>query len=297
MKHSRGQIKAKVDRIQTLPTMAKVGMRVIELASSQEVSMADLSRAIHQDASFAARVLKIANSPFYGMPRQVDSLQLALVILGLNEIQNIALGLSVFNVIRNMNSHPTRNREQFWLHSAGCGIVARILARALGLHAEGTDFAAGLLHDIGKIVIDEFFGEEFDLIHEKAATKNVCVLEAEEEVLGESHAHIGGWLAEKWQLPDILCGAIMCHHDSAKAPAGTFVKDPKIAALSYVAEGFCGCHEIGWDGDSRACDMKSPDAWDILLAGQSKRTRADIDAILEETLQAYRETRPQMLWE
>ncbi len=280
-----------------MPTIAKIGARVIELASSPDVSMHDLSQAIHQDPSLAARVLKVANSPFYGMPRQVDSLQLALVILGLTEVQNIALSLSVFNIVKNMNSHVTYNREQFWLHSTGCGIVAKILAHALGLRNEGTDFAAGLLHDMGKIVIDEFFADESHLIHEKMTNRRVCMLDAEVEVLGESHAPVGGWLARRWRLPDTLCDGITHHHDSQGSLPAQSIKDPKLAALSYVAEGFCGRHEIGWDGDGNTCDVKSREAWDVLLSGHKKHTWKDVDKILEQALQTYRETRPHMLWE
>ncbi|UCD57464.1 MAG: HDOD domain-containing protein [Candidatus Hydrogenedentota bacterium] len=297
MTYSREELKSVVETIENLPTISKVGMKILELASDPEVSMSELSEAIHQDPSLAARVLKVANSPFYGMSRQVDSLQLALVILGINEVRNVALGLSLFNVVKSLSSHVTYDREKFWLHSAGCGIVSRILGRKLGFREEGTDFIVGLLHDVGKIIIDEYFGTEFNLIFNKTLAHETTMLEAEREFLGGSHDQVGGWVAEKWRLPETLCDAILYHHDLPLAEPWTTAKDPRLVSLSYVAEAFCEHYEVGWDGDTGYCDVRNWNAWEVLLSGQENYARDDIGVILNETLQAFSEARPHMLWE
>ena len=170
MSYSRNEIESVVERIRHLPTLPKVAMQIIDLASDPEVSMDELSRAIHQDPSLAASVLKVANAPFYGISRRVDSLQLALVILGLADVRNIALGVTILNVIRDLNPNEAYYGEKFWVHCAGCGIVARILGRKLNLRSEGADFIVGLLHDMGKIVIDEHFDSKFVFLFNKAFT-------------------------------------------------------------------------------------------------------------------------------
>ena len=295
MTYSDKEIRSVVERIQQLPTLPKVGMTILEFASDPEISMEELSRSIHQDPSLAARVLKVANSPFYGMSRQVDSLRLALVILGLNEVRNIAIGITIFNVIRDLSSNVTYDREKFWIHSAGCGVVARIIGRKLSLGGEGTDFIAGLLHDMGKIIIDEYFGDDFKLIFEKTRTYGIPMLEAERAVLGESHEHIGQWLAEKWRLPETLCEAIFYHHESPSPESCAAVKAPDLVALSYIAEAFCDRYEIGWDGDSGYNDLKNRKVWEVLLSQQDEYTIDDVDTLLAETYQAFRQARPYLL--
>jgi putative nucleotidyltransferase with HDIG domain len=291
MSYSRFELKLLVEKVQRISTITDAGMRIIELASDPEVSIDALSRAIHQEPSLAARVLRVANSPLYGMNRQVDSLEVALFILGLNEVRNIALGLSLFSTLKKMSSHVTYDRRQFWFHSAGCGAVARILGRKVGLQNDGTDFLAGLLHDVGKIIIDENFSDEFALIYEKTHFLKTPMLEAEREYLGESHEQVGAWLVDKWQLPESLRDAVMHHHDYSSGNGRRLVREPRLAALANIAESFCEHYGVGWDGDAACSRVKDIDVWQILLSGQSEYSVNDIDHILHETLQTFHQAR------
>jgi HD-like signal output (HDOD) protein len=269
--------------------LPELGMNILNLASDPEISMEDMAREIHQDPSLAARVLKVANSPFYGLSREVDSLRLALVILGLIDVRNIALGVMVFKVMDGMDTYSNYDREKFWTHSSGCAVAARILGRKLDLHTEGGDFTAGLLHDMGKIIIDEYFNEEFVQICGYSKEADTPMIEAEREVLGDSHERIAGWLAEKWSLPETLCEAIKYHYILPPPESGLVFQDPKTVALIYVAEAFCDANNVGWDGDSGCNDIKNEIVWDILLSGQDKYSQNDIDAILDEVLDEFEE--------
>jgi HD-like signal output (HDOD) protein len=293
--HSEGEIRSVVERIQKLPTLPEIGVSILDLAADPEVSMEAMAEAINRDPSLAARVLKVANSPFYGMPRQVDSLQLALVILGLSEVRNIALGIMILKVIKGLDTHVTYDRDKFWTHSLGCGIAARILSRKLHLRNDGADFIVGLLHDTGKIIIDEYFSEDFLKIHDASMQSHCSMIEAEKRFLGESHERIGGWLAEKWRLPETLCEAIIHHHDLSLPGLERSLIDPRNAALAYLAEAFCGCHEVGWDGDAGCNEIKDERAWGLLLSGQDEYSYDDVDSILEETLQEFEDTPLQLL--
>jgi putative nucleotidyltransferase with HDIG domain len=290
MAYSTSELKHKVEKIQKLPTLSEVGLRIIQMASDPEISAAELSQVIQQDPSLAARLLKVANSPFYGMTRQVDSLQLALVILGLDEARNIALGLSLFEVIRKMDSHMSYDRRRFWFHCASCGAVARILARKVDFKADGVDFLAGLLHDLGKIIIDEYFRAEFTLIYGETITKRVPMLVAEREFLGNSHEKVGGWLVHKWRLPETLKDAITHHHDFFLKP-GPEVKDPKLVSLCYLSEAFCAEYGLGWDGDSGCTNVRESSAWNNLIPGEDGASEEVVERILIETLQSFNESR------
>jgi HD-like signal output (HDOD) protein len=224
------------------------------------------------------------------MPRQVDSLQLALVILGLREVRNIALGIMILKVIDGMNTDVTYDREKFWTHSLGCGVVAKIIGRKLELRNDGADFIVGLLHDMGKIIIDEYFSEDFLQIHDISMQRRCTMLDAEKRFLGESHERIAGWLAEKWRLPETLCEAIIHHHDLSFPGLERPLIDPRNAALAFIAEAFCGCHEIGWDGDAGCNEIKDKRAWGILLSGQDEYSYDDVDKLLEETLREFEDT-------
>ena len=287
---SEGEIRSIVERIQKLPTLPEVGMSILNVAGDPEISMDEISDVINRDPALAARVLKVANSPFYGMPRQVDSLQLALVILGLSEVRNIALGIMILKIIDGMNSNVAYDREKFLTHSLGCGVVARILSRKLKLRNDGADFIVGLLHDMGKIIIDEYFSRQFEKIIDVSMQSHCAMIEAEKRFLGESHERIAGWLAEKWRLPEALCEAIVYHHDLSFPGLERSLIDPRNAALAFIAESFCGCHGIGWDGDAGLNEIKDERAWEFLLAGQDEYSYDDIDSILEETLREFEDT-------
>jgi HD-like signal output (HDOD) protein len=279
-----------VEKIQKLPTLPEIALNIMDLAASPDVSMDEMAREISRDPSLAARVLKVANSPFYGMPRQVDSLKLALVILGLNEIRNLALGIMIFKMMGSLDNHPNYNRKRFWTHSVGCAMAAKILSRKLGTPSGGADFVVGLLHDMGKIVIDEYFNPEYALIYEHSQRENVPMVNAEKKLLGESHEQIAGWLAEKWRLPETLCEAVTYHHSLTDSGSVTALKDPKTAAMAYIAEAFCDHNNVGWDGDSGCNDVKAKKVWNILLSGQTRYGMNDVDEILDDVLQEFRKT-------
>jgi putative nucleotidyltransferase with HDIG domain len=288
-------MRAAVESIEQLPTIPKLGMEIIELASRPEISMEELSDVIHQDPSLAARILKVANSSYYGAPRQIDSLKPALVMLGLNEVQNIALGITFFDVMKRLEPKLSHYRELFWHHCAACGFVARILSQKLNLQNKGKDFIAGLLHDIGKIVIDACFSNEFAHVFTETFKHNPPMREAEHEILGESHEQFGVFLAEKWHLPQAICDAISYHHTFPSFASSATIEDMQIVAVSYLSEALCEHFEIGWDGDFECSNIRNGTAWDVLLSGQDAHSSGDIDAIITETLERFKEAEPHLL--
>ena len=297
MSLNKQEIKTAIDNISNLPTIPKTGMRIIKLAADPDVSIEELSAAIQQDPSLAVRLLKVANSPFCGASRHIDSLQLAIVILGLKEVQNIILGITFFNILKSLDPELSHYREEFWFHSAACGMVARILCQKLGFKCAGADFIAGLLHDMGKIVIDVCFGGKFVPVFDKTFTHKPSIIEAESEILGQTHEKFGSQLADKWNLPKTLCDAIAYHHEFPSMTSFTPLRDPLIVALTYISEAFCEHYEIGWDGDFDGADLRNERAWDVLFGKRKTYTTSDIDSLITETLQVFKQARPHVLWE
>jgi HD-like signal output (HDOD) protein len=150
---------------------------------------------------------------------------------------------------------------------------------------------------MGKIAIDACFAGKFVTVFDETFSEDVSMLETEREILGETHEKFGGMLAQKWNLPTSLCDAVAYHHELPSMKSFAALENPRIVAISYLAEAFCQHYEIGWDGDSIECDLENARVWELLLKEQDVYTSRDIDIITTETMQVFKEARPHLLWE
>jgi len=254
--------------------------------SDPSSSMKDISRIIHQDPSLAAKILKIANSAFYGLRQEVTTLQLAMVVLGLKKLMNLVASISVFTVFPTRPGGKAIEREKFWLHSAGTGAISRILSRRMGLELEGEEFVAGLLHDIGKIVLDQYFHDEFVEILDKIE-RGESGLAAETAALGADHAEIGAWIAAHWRLPAALVAAIRFHHDPSRA-----AEHSRLAAIAATANLLAAKKGIGFYGEAPGADFRKSNGWFILekeSPGLRKVSGGEILNACDDEIKAARE--------
>lgn len=205
------KILAKLESRKDLPTIPATASAVLQSIDDPNASAASLARIIERDVSLTARVLAVANSPFYGLLRKVSTVELALVILGLSAVKEILLSLVVQRIFANMRTDLLDVRD-FWNYSVYCGSTARFLARKLGYRVAGEAFVAGLIHDIGILIIAQFLPKEFTEIRRIQNSGAISYNEAEQYVLGNSHNEVGLWFAERWNLPEQLRCAIYCHH-------------------------------------------------------------------------------------
>lgn len=206
-------IDATFDRIERLPTLPDISVRINELVNDPKASMRQMEAIIENDPLMSSTVLKVVNSSFYGMAKEISSLRLALVILGTREIKNLVLSLTVFRLFAETKFQQYFDYKQFWFHSAVTGQIAKSLAKNLQIQFEGADFVGGLIHDIGKIVLLQNVADEYlPLLKETTITGNpLWTLEMER--FGFHHGHVGGWLALQWRLPRRLVAAMMYHNE------------------------------------------------------------------------------------
>jgi len=209
----RLEVRGFLKKVERLPTLPGIAMKIIQTANNPKSAADDLSRIILSDLSLSAKVLKMVNSAYYGIRNKVSSVKQAIVILGFNTIKSLALSTAIMDKFGTSGNIEGFSRGAFWKHCLGVATTNKILARRLGLKEhEETYFMAGLLHDIGKVILDEYFHDDFlkVLVHMKMT--GLSFYAAELEVNGLTHAEIGGMLAGQWQLPEELVAAIRFHH-------------------------------------------------------------------------------------
>jgi len=216
-----------VQAVRDLPALPEVVVRVMRLAEDPRTDAQSIARVIATDQAMAARVLKLANSAFYGLPRRVSTLSEAVVILGFRTIKNLAIAASTFELLNREVAGYWLQRGELWRHSLACAIGAQLIARRVRLPVSEEAFVGGLLHDIGKVAINLFVREQFDQIMERALQDRIPFVEAEQAVLGFNHAMAGGLIAEKWNLPPLLVSVIKYHHQPSSAPE----KEPMISVV------------------------------------------------------------------
>ena len=220
------QIKERVQTIIQLPALPTVAMEIVEMVDNPKTSASKLGKLISTDQALTAKVLKIANSPFYGFPRKISTIDFAIIVLGYDALKEIVISISLVSSLQK-RSEGAFDAKTFWDHAITTGVLARRLARDLGYRVSGEVFVGGLLHDMGISILHRYFKNEYKRIAEILVDTDLTGLEAEESVLGVTHAEVGAWLAERWNLPGHLVEAIRLHH----APEGAEVNKPLVALI------------------------------------------------------------------
>ncbi len=215
MKTLDPKIWRKLNNLTELPTIPTVMSQVLLALDNPNLSAKNLASIIERDQTLTAKVLRVANSPFYGFARRISTIDLAVVILGTNTLKEIVMSLLVQKFFSRL-SKTMFDVKSFWNYSLFCGASARLLARKLGYKLAGEAFVAGLMHDLGILIIVENFRKQFGEIRKLQRVMGFSLADAEMAVLRATHADIGQWLAERWNLPPRLCNAIKNHHINYK---------------------------------------------------------------------------------
>jgi len=210
------ELHQKVDQTPNLPSLPAVVTKIIEAVDDPNSTVGRLNDLISKEPALAARMLRLANSAYFGRRNGLVSLPQCALVLGFNTIRSLALSASVHRMVQSAGV-KSFNPQEFWRHSLGVGVGGRMLAKVAGQEAEAV-MAAGLVHDIGKLVLDVVARTEYAAavtrIQEGEPSETV-----EAELLGATHGEVGGWLAVKWKLPDLVVAAITYHHHPSAADA------------------------------------------------------------------------------
>ena len=256
------KIKLVVGKIHNLPTPPIVFTQITRVINDPNTSAYGIASIISEDPALTAKVLKLTNSSFYGIPRTITNVKQAIVILGLEAIKSLVISASVFEMFSKNSKLDIDYLERFWRHSLSVALMSRIICRTRklpSLQEAELSFSAGLLHDIGKLIIISHLPNEHEQIVRLLESDRDCPeYGAEDRILGFTHADIGSYLTAKWNLPETICLAILNHHDSQA------LSEEKSAALIHLSDNLSNRMEIE---DGHSPDNMSPFhevAWETL---------------------------------
>ena len=256
------KIRAVINGIQELPTLPLLAQKLQDVMDDPLSSAEDAARIIEADQSLAAKVLSLVNSAYYGLPREITKISQAVPLLGFRATSQIALGISVINLF-NEKGVKKFDREGLWRHSIACAICAQMIAKKASYPRPEDCFSGGLLHDIGKLVLDQFLHDELTLILSETEKGEISFLDAERSHLGIDHAVIGEWLARKWRLPLPVVVSIRHHHEPVEQRVGFSMSHDCVVDIVRLADTICRHQGVGWNGDRWVPEI-APELWSRL---------------------------------
>ena len=252
-----------------LPALPKIAFQVTRLVGNPNTSASQVARALATDQALTARVLKMANSAYYGAPRRVSTVTDAIVLLGMRSIRDMAMAVSCHDLLdREVGGYSIR-RGDLWRHSLCCGYGAQQLARRARYQIAEEAFVAGLLHDIGKVVISLKLADEFAQITELSIEKQMPFQIAEREVLGFDHADVGARMCEIWNLPPQLVATIRYHHKPKEQEPYS-----PLTSIVHLSDVLCMILGIGLGGDGLRYTLEADTLETLRL------TEDDIETVL-----------------
>ncbi len=238
-------------KIESLPALPTVAFRIMRITADPKSTANDLMKVINRDVSLTAKILKIANSPFYGLAREISSLQHAVTVLGFKEIRNLVISTVAFDSFKSLKQSEKFNINKFWKHSFSCGIAAKIIAT--DLKCSGNElFVAGLIHDIGKLAMYIAFPFQFEKYIEliNPLKFKYTAFEVEKDIFGMTHDEAGMKLLEKWLFPKNLISAVGFHHHPEKAD-----HESLSPVIVHIADILTHIYEMSVDEKDDECDI------------------------------------------
>lgn len=236
-----------INKIEELPPLPDIVVKLLHASHDPNVSMREMVELIKYDPALTIKVLRLCNSSYYGLPRKINSIQEALVYIGTDTLVNFVLAGCLSSFYQQAQNGYGMEKGELWRHSVACAIASQRIGTRMGENGSAQSFTAGLIHDVGKIVLNAYVGKEIESIMELVKGEKIPFGEAEKRVLGFSQTEAGDRLARHWNLPDSLIEAIAYHQSPEKAKVA-----PKLVAQVHLGNILCISFGIGVGTDGLA---------------------------------------------
>lgn len=260
------------ETINFLPPLPAVMSDLIAALHSEDTDFRTLGRIISKDPSMTLDVLKIANSAFYGLQTKVTSIEQAVRMLGTSEIASLCISCSTSQSLKPPKGVETVDLKRFWRHSVATGVIAKIVCPMLKIGRWDNLYLAGLIHDVGAVVLDRFKHDVYKEILDLTRKENIPITEAEERIMGASHDIVGGWLMEKWKLPEVFVQVARYHHSVLSASDQYRI----IVAIISLADIFARLTQHGFDGNMDGVIVSEAPAFKVLEQKNPKLNDMDV---------------------
>ncbi len=278
----RGEIQAQLGRCPSLPSLGSINKALQGLLLTEQRYTAQIAEIIRRDPSLTSRLLRLVNSVYFGLATPVNSIEEAVFYLGVRQIRQLAMVTPVIEDFQRLTRQCTFPWREFWQHCIGTALLTREITTTVPGPTDDSDYVAGLVHDIGKIVMAWSFPEHFAEIHRQALPGLRPIIEIEAEVLGLNHCELGALYLERHRLPELMIHTARYHHNPDQAPQFRHT----VAAVQ-LADLLLRSSKIGCSGDfvaiTRESCYRSP-VWSVLLAKTPEAEQALVKASLTRTL-------------
>ncbi len=266
-----------IKEVSHIATLPEITVKIIQIVENPDSTGQDLHKLIANDPALCARILKVVNSAFYGLPGQIASINRAIVLLGLNAVKNIAIAASLSKMFRGGQISPNFNAKDLWNHSIAVGSAVKLLAEKLRSGLPDEAFLAGLIHDLGIIVQMQTLRQQLIDAVEKHEKQNISFLEAELAVFGVTHQDFGLALCEKWKFPRSFALVAGYHH----RPLELDPAQRGLASLVYVGDILAARAKLGYAGTVASLEINPQ------VITELKLTQPLIDEVLAALPEAY----------
>lgn len=238
-----------LNKLNDIPTLPLVATRVTELINDPNSSSSDIALVLKKDQVLTAKVLKLVNSPYYGIPGEVTDVQRALAYLGFNTLAQLVLSISIISMFSTQKD--TRfSLFEFWKHALATAVASEVIAKRIGYAKPEECFTCGLLHDVGKVVLYQIAPEEFGKVIQLAEKEQCSFADAEKKIEIPPHGYLGEFIANKWRLPMVIRMTIRYHHfDVSKMDTIMNTVKPVIQIVS-LANQIVNFAKIGHSGNA-----------------------------------------------
>lgn len=283
------EIQSQLARCPSLPSLGSINKALQGLLLMEQRYTAQIAEIIRRDPSLTARLLRLVNSVYYGLTEPVNTIEEAVFYLGVREIRQLVVVTPVIEDFQKLTRQCDFPWREFWQHCIGVALLTREIATIIQLPDDESDYVAGLVHDIGKLVMAWAFPDHFAEVHRQAIQTKRDLIEIENEVLGIDHAELGALYLERHRLPELMIKTARFHHQPEKAEGVE-----RIVAATQVADLLLRSEQIGCSGNYAEVTREqcmAASGWNLLLADTEDAERNIIHASLSHKLQSI----PRML--
>ncbi len=235
-------------RVNDIPSLPQFVIETLNKLEDPKSSATDVAGKLFQDEGLVVRILRLANSAYYGVSRKITGISEAIAFLGFKTVKSIVLAASVYKFMDGAFNGYALDRGALWKHSLSVSLCGRYIAKKFGGVDEEEAYIAGMMHDLGKIILNDYVRFGYSIIVRLVEEDKIPFLDAEKQVLGFNHAQVGGLIIEQWNLPESYIYTTTYHHDPWNLPADA-ANYSRLVDVVHVANSMCLMLGAGIGGD------------------------------------------------